>query len=161
MNPTFEGFQAWVVAIMGVPANVMPDTATLQYAYDEACNIVLCLLNLVPCQPTSPTLYAIAIYNLAGDFLVRVAQDPTNPPASPPPPNAATFWGDLRTKFNMGSFSPGLISSAADQGTSESMTIPDQLQGLTLGDLATLKTPWGQQYMALASYWGTIWGLTV
>lgn len=151
MDPTIEGFTAWVQNIMGVPVANMPDAATLQTAFDEAMNYVFIGLSGIPCQPTSPTIYAMAVYNLGGAFLVDFAQD------VPP----STYWTDLRNKLNINAFQPGIINSAADQGTSEGSFIPSIMQGLTMFDLQLLKSPWGRAYLAIAGEWGTLWGITV
>ncbi len=151
MDPTYEGFLQWVQTLMGVPVNQIPDDATLQAAYDEALNLAYINLVLIPSQPTSPSIYALAVYNLAGAILMEIAVD--NPDS--------TFWEDLRSKFGINSFTPGLINSAHDQHTGEGMSIPPSLiNGLTLLDLQLLKTPWGRRYLMFAGQWGTIWGLT-
>lgn len=152
MDPTYAGFLVWVQTLMGVPVDQMPDDATLQAAYDEALNLAYYQLAGIPCQPApSPTIYALAVYNLAGAILMEIAID--NPDS--------TFWEDLRTKFGINSFVPGLINQAHDQHTGEGMSIPPQLlNGLTLFDLQLLKTPWGRRYLMFAGQWGTIWGLT-
>jgi hypothetical protein len=104
----------------------------------------------IPSQPTSPTIYALCVYNLGGAILLEIAQDDPN----------STYWADLRDKLGVNAFTPGLINSAHDQHTSESMMIPNQLQNLTLWDLQLLKSPWGRRYLMFAGQWGTIWGLT-
>jgi hypothetical protein len=173
-DPNYPDFVVWVENFMAAPASVMPAPVVLQYAFGQALNMTLDLLQNVPTQsfylanppgPTdaavlaAPSVYASAVYNLGGDILTRTAPD--NPNAAPPPANAATFWGDLRTKFGVGSFSAGFITSASDQGTSESVTVLKQLQDMALGDLQLTKTPWGQAYLGIVSYWGSVWGLTV
>jgi hypothetical protein len=151
MDPTFSGFIAWVQTIMGVPAADMPTTTILQTTYDEALNLAYNGLQTVPSQPTSPSVYATAVYNLGGALLVEMAQD------VPP----STYWNDLRKKLNINAFSFGIISSASDQGTSETLTLPAQVQGMTLFDLQLAKSPWGRTYLMLAGSWGAIWDMTV
>lgn len=149
-DPTFEGFQAWVSAIMGVPDTAMPDVTTLQVAYDQAINLAYIGLQGVPSQSTSMTVYAQAVYNLGGAMLLEFAMDNPN----------STFWTDLRNKLGINSFSPGLINQAHDQGTGEGMYILKQLEGLSLWGLQLIKSPWGRAYLMFAGEWGPIWGIT-
>jgi hypothetical protein len=176
-EPTLAGFTAWVYAFMGVPKSALPpDSPYLQLSYDTSVNVAYVGLKLVknrspprtpphPEQPIypappgrrfqSPSIYALAVYNLGGHILCNTAMD--DPDAVPPqvPP---TFWADLRTKLNLNSFSLGLITSAADQGTSAGQMIPDMIQNMSLMNLWLLQTPWGRMYLMLAGQWGTIWG---
>jgi hypothetical protein len=155
-DPTFAGFQWFVANSMGVPPEAIPDDSFLQAAYAQAVNIAYTALATVPYVPGTPNLYAIAVYNLAAAMLLWGAID--NPDA-PPPYN--TFWTDLRTKLGIYSMSYGLVNSAADQGTSESMYIPEFIKGMNLLNLQLMKSPWGQMYLMIAGEWGTIWGLTI
>jgi hypothetical protein len=149
-GPTYEGFVAWVGALMAVPQESIPGEATLRAAYAEAVNLTYLGLATIPSYPGGPTIYAIAVYNLGGAILLEIARDA----------EGQTFWEDLRNKYGMNSFSYGLITSAADQGTSQGSMIPDQLQGMTLMDLQLLKSPWGRRYLMIAGQWGAIWGIT-
>lgn len=150
MGPTFEGFKWFVTNIMFVPAEAMPNDTFLQTVYDESLNLAYVGLATIPSQPTSPSIYAWAVYNLGGHFLVEIAPDVPG----------STYWEDLRDKLKIYSFTPGLMTGAADQGTSQTMKIPSQLDGLTMMGLELLKTPWGRRYLAIAGQWGAIWGLT-
>jgi hypothetical protein len=171
MDPTYQGFVLWVQQIMAVPQASMPSAIWLQTAYAESLNLTYVGLACVPSvsgnifpyveQPinppnpppppfTPPSIYATAVYNLGGAILVDIAQD------TPP----STYWSDLRNSMNINGFQPGIINSAADQGTSETTFVPDSLKGLTLFDLQLLKTPWGRAYLAIAGLWGALWGIT-
>jgi hypothetical protein len=154
-DPTFAGFQWFVATIMAVPSVSVPPDDWLQIAYDEAINLTYYGLCTVPSQPTTPSIYAFAVYNLWCAFLLEFAQDDTttNPPQ--------TFWTTLRNQLGVNSFSAGLITSAADQGTADSMYIPEQIKGMTLMDLQLAKSPWGRKYLMIAGQWGSIWGLTI
>lgn len=179
MGPTFDGFVAWVRTFMGAPASVLPDDSPfLPVAYNLAISVCLSSivsgggLDLVPAAnavqmyadgtpaPQGPSVYAIAVYNLAGDWLVRIAQDQTDPAPVPPPANAPTFWADLRKTLGVGSFAYGLIQSTSDQGTSSSLAIPQQVQDMTLANMMQAQTPWGRAYLAIVGQWGTIWGIS-
>ena len=53
-----------------------------------------------------------------------------------------------------------LFRSAADQGTSGSITISDALSNLSLLDLQMLQDPYGRQVVAVLMQMGTVWGYT-
>ena len=76
---------------------------------------------------------------------------PTNPGANTAPGlmNLAFFAG-LRQQFNLLSFTPGVVTTAGDLGTSASLTVPDAFKSLTMQDLDLLKTPWGRYYLFYA-----------
>lgn len=97
-----------------------------------------------------PNIYELAVYNLGGDNLINFAPDQVG----------QTFFRDARKSYQINSFVAGVISATADEGTSESMTVPDALKGLTLANLQNLKTPWGRQYLAFAMQFGTLWGMS-
>jgi hypothetical protein len=150
-DPTIEGFTAWVSAVMGVSAGDMPDPTTLQVAFDQALNLTYLGLQGVPSQVTTMSIYAQAVYNLGGHYLVEFAVDNPN----------STFWTDLRNKFGIYNFTGGLTNQAHDQGTGEGMYIFPIFAGMTMLGLQLLKTPWGRAYLAIAGSWGTLWGLTI
>jgi hypothetical protein len=149
-TPNFTDFQAWVANMMGVPSTEMPDTATLQMAYDESLNLALDDLANIPYQPGSPSLYALAVYNLGGAILVDIVQD------VPP----STYWSDLRTKFNVTMFPLSIVTSAADQGTSKGAVVPRFVQEMMPMDFWLMQTPWGRMYMQIAGGWGSVWGIS-
>lgn len=145
--PTLEGFQWFVTNIMDISSTYLPtDSIFIPYAF----NIALVTTNKVlACIP--PPIYSTAVYNLAGDTLINVAQDQ---------PGDHLFQG-LREKFNINGFVGGVISFSADQATSESLNVPTAMDGLTFGDLQTLKTPWGRTYLAIAQSAGPVlWGIS-
>lgn len=74
---------------------------------------------------------------------------------------AATFFADLRAKWNVNAISTGVVSETHDESTGSSFVVPEQFKDLTLTDLQNLKTPYGRAYMAFAQKYGqTLWGLT-
>lgn len=151
LYPTEEGYIIFIRMIMGVPATVLPDDSPyINMSYDISLETVNLYLNV------SPILYTQAVYYLAGDILVNIAQDNPN---LPPPNN--TYWADLRDQFNINTFIPGLINAANDEDTSAASLVPLGMQNLTIGDLQNLKTPWGRMYLSIAQSVGTLWGLTV
>ena len=151
MNPTLAGFLWFVQNIMGIGSEYLPtDSPSIQFAYDAALNIVNPVFNGVPSQATSPSVYAQMVYNLAGDTLVNIAPDQAE----------QTYFATLRTKFNCLGFVGGVIQSSSDEGTSESMVVPDQVKMFTIANLQNLKTPWGRAYLGYAQSVGTLWGLS-
>lgn len=162
MGPTLAGFLNWIRAVMGIPISVLPDDAAIiPIAYNvaiEICNIQLASLSLPMNDPAQPSIYALAVYNLGGSNLVNYAQDQAG--QTPPPPNAATFWADLRGSFKISAFIAGVVSGAADQGTSETILTPDFMKTLTLANLQQLKDPWGRQYLSFVQGLGPLWGLS-
>ena len=150
--PTFDGYTTWVRTIMGVPDTILPDDSPyLIISFDMALETVNLYLDIA-----SAILYTQAVYNLAGDFLVNIAQDD---PTLPPPDN--TYWSNLRTTLGLNNFIPGLINATNDEDTSAAILTPLGLQNLTLGDLQNLKTPWGRMYLQIAQSVGSMWGLTL
>jgi hypothetical protein len=160
MGPTVAGFLTFVRTVMGIAAGVLPDSSpAIQAAYDYAIVVVNASLAGVPSPATSPSIYAQAVYNLAGDALVNAALDvpggPTVPGSSPPAP----YFQALRQSFNIHGFVGGVISSTGDEGTNESMVVPDAIKLFTMMNLQQLKTPWGRQYMAIAQSYGNLFGM--
>lgn len=114
------------------------------YAFNRALDIVLYV-------PTVAGLeYTMACYNCAGHILLRITPDQPG----------QTYFTTARKNFGLLSFVAGVISSSSDQGTSESLRVPESFGNLTVGDLGFLKTPWGQEYISYAQDFGQISGLT-
>lgn len=153
MGPTLAGFMAFVANVMAIPTAALPTSSPIiPIAYQIALEIVNQALACVPASsPSTPSLYALAVYNLAGDRLINYAPDQAG----------QTYFADLRKTLNISGFVGGVISSTADQGTSESLVVPDAMKGLTFADLQTLKTPYGRTYLGIAqSYGPSVWGLS-
>jgi hypothetical protein len=155
-DPTYEGYRDFLQEIVGIPPGQFVDPAqdkVVRFSYDMSLNFTYYWLMLVPSQPTSPSVYATAVYCLGADNLINFAPD--IPTADPP-----TFWSDLRKLFGVGTFAYGWINFSSDQSTSQGMAISDALKNMTLGDLQNMKTPWGRQYLAIAQNVGTLWGMS-
>jgi hypothetical protein len=145
-TPTLAGFLVFVRTQMGITTTQLPDNSpSIPFAYDVAVSIV----NSALAQAAGP-IYMLAVYNLGGSNLINFAQDPTG----------QTFFADVRTKYNIFGFVSGVISSAGDEGTSESMVVQKAAEDFTLADLQYLKDPWGRQYLAFAQRYGTLWGIS-
>lgn len=164
-QPTLAGFTHWIYTAMGVPAVVLPsDSPWIGYAFDVA--VALVNPQLLACPGP---IYMLAVYNLGGDNLVNWCPDqigadgePINPNPQAQPDDAPPlgYFAQLRKDWDLNGFVPGVISSAYDNGTGESMEVQEQLKSLTIGQLQNAKTPWGRQYLAFAQMVGTMWGIS-
>lgn len=119
-------------------------------AYDVAVALVNRALQVVPSPLRSPSIYALCVYNLAGDNLVNYAQDRPN----------QTYFADLRKSFNILGFVGGVVQSTGDEATNESMVVPDAFKLFTMANLQQLKTPWGRQYLSFAQSYGYLVGMS-
>jgi len=164
MAPTLAGFLEFIRGVMDISTINLPDDSPyIEAAYDQAIqtvNLTLSELGLAH-NKALPSMYAIAVYNLAGDRLINIAPDQagaeyvegSNPPLK--------FFAYTRKLYNIYGFISGVVQSTSDNGTGGSFVVPKQFEGLTLMDLQNLKTPWGRDYLAIAQQYGpTIWGLT-
>lgn len=156
---------------MGINNTVLPDNApVIPMALAVAMSIVNPALKSV-CLPTidaagvgissGPSIYTLAVYNLAGDNLINFALDVDDAPpvqGSDPP---MAYFAFARKQFNTNGFVSGVIQAAGDEGTNQSMVVQEAAKNFTLANLQQLKTPWGRQYLAFAqSYGPSTWGIT-
>lgn len=144
--PTLAGFIAFGRDVMGITTIVLPsENEGWLFAYGAA-------IDWVPDQleSASPNLYAICVYNFAGSILLQWQQDVSG----------QTFFADTRAAFNINSFVAGVITTASDNSTSESLAVGKGLQNLQIGDLQRIKDPYGRQALAIMQSLGTLWGLT-
>jgi len=144
--PTLEGFIAWSQAVMGLNSMVInPTDVGYTYAFAVAKDIVpQDFLTL------SPDIYTLTVYNYGGSLLLQWQQDI----------RGQTFFADARQAYGMNSFVAGVISSASDVSTSETLAIGQGLQNLDLISLEAVKNPYGRQAIAYMQSIGTLWGLT-
>ncbi len=136
---------------MGISAVILPTNSVyIGYAYGVATQLVNQALAAV-----GGTIYALATYNLAGSLLLNFAQDVAGYQNDP---NSFT---QLRKTLGIANWTPGVVASAADSSTSESILNPEFMKTLTMQNLQQLKDPYGRQYLAFAQTYGpTIWGMT-
>lgn len=140
------GYLLFLRDMAGIPETAVgPYSAYLWFAYQAALDVVNKDL-----QRAAPWQYDWAVYNLATDNLIAWCPDAED----------STFFADLRTKFGINSFIAGVVSSASDNGTSESIEVPASLKNLLLGDLSNLKTPFGRAYLEQAQKIGSNWGIS-
>jgi hypothetical protein len=157
-GPSIAGFVGFIYGPMGVPTTALsPSDPIIQFCYDWAINVVYDVLQFVPSQLTSPSVYAVAVYNLGAATLCQYAYDQ---PLATPPTTPPTYWADLRKGFNLNTFVGGVVNFGSDQSTSGGFAVPEGLKNLTVGDLQLLKTPWGVNYAGIAQNVGTLWGMS-
>lgn len=115
-----------------------------EYALDRALNLVI----------QAPTIagndYTVACYNCAGHILLGILPAQEGTPIIP----------EVRKKLGFYSGNFGIVESAADQGTSDSLAVPDALKQLTIGDLQFTQSVWGRAYLAFNQDFGSVFGLT-
>lgn len=159
MGPTLAGFIDFVRNAMGIDSTVVPDDSYwLGFSYYLA--LAVCNPDLA-CAPSFsnayPNLYALAVYNLSGDTLINYGQDL---PDADDYKNDEPFFAYMRDSLDINGFVAGVISSSADETTSESMVVIEAAKNFTMANLGQLRTPWGRQYMAIAQDAGSLWGLS-
>ena len=154
-TPTLSGFIWFIQNVMGINAAALPTTSpVIAWCLAVSQNYVnpdlAYIGNALPGLPAT-NLYVEATYNLAGDYLLNVAQDQPG----------ITFFADAQKTMNLTTFVAGVVSAASDESTSTSILNTEAMKGFTLANLQNLKTPWGRRYLAIAQSAGpTIWGLT-
>lgn len=158
--PTLAGFTDFLRK-QGFTTEILPgNSEVIPIAFNIAMTLTNQWLVCVPSpDKTLPSLYALAVYNLGTDRVVNYAPDTDSSPLYPG--TDQPYFEGMRAKLNIGGFVGGVISSAGDQGTSQSMTLPEQMSNLTFDDLQTLKTRWGRIYMGIAQTFGqSDWGMS-
>lgn len=147
IRPTLDGFIRFVRGVMGVPDTaISDDDPTLECCYQSALELIPKRVGL----ECLPIIYTNTVYNAGGSLLLRYAID------TPP----GTYFADLRKNLGLNKAVYGLVNSAADQGTSGSLTISDALSNLTLADLMLMQDPYGLAVVAVLMEMGPLWGYT-
>jgi hypothetical protein len=151
IGPTLAGFSSFIYQVMGISPIILPvNSVYIGYAYGVAAQIVNQALSAA-----GGSIYALATYNLAGSLLLNFAQDAAGRQTDP------SSFTQLRTNLGIANWTPGVVASSADTGTSEVLLNPEFMKTLTLQNLQQLKDPYGRQYLAFAQTYGpTIWGLS-
>ena len=155
-EPTFAGFVTFVYEVMGVPQAALPAASqTMADAYEVAVALVNPQLKGVP-----GPIYRLCVYNLGGDYIINWAPDTGGYLYPTDNPDGLGYFAFLRKQWNITGFVPGVVIATADEGTSESLEVPEQLKELTIANLQNLKTPWGRAYLGYAQSVGTLWGIS-
>lgn len=145
-QPNTTDLYTFVTTVAGVPTAALPSSSaylawSLSYAEEQT---------LLVLRAIGQDYYCFAVYLLATSFLINWCPDQPG----------QTFFVALRKTWNISGFVGGIISSTADQGTSESMDMPDFIKGLTLMNLNQLKDPFGRQYLSMTQEVGNVWGIS-
>jgi len=178
LQPTLAGFLTFVRTTMGIGTAILPDNSpVIGMAFAVALAIVNPSLQSVSIPQFDSTgaqlnggglsVYALAVYNLAGDNLLNYAQDLPEAPIVPgsgkagdPTNPGLPFFAWTRKQLNLNGFVSGVIQSSSDNGSGNSMVVQDAAKNFTLANLQQLKTPYGRQYLAFAqSYGPSTWGM--
>lgn len=169
MQPTLAGFLTFIRNVMGITTAQLPDNSpTIGFAFSVALAIVNPALQAISIPSTDSTgaqlntgnfsIYALAVYNLAGHNVIVFAQDPAGAPVYK---NNQTYFEYTRTAFNINGFVSGVVQATSDEGTSTNLVVMEVAKQFTLGDLENLKDPYGRRYLALAQDYGpSTWGMT-
>lgn len=146
MAATIEGLLYFLRTYAGIDATVLPDTSAVMYeAFAAATEVVNPII-----QTVSQRQYEWAVYNWSTDALINWAPDQPG----------KTFFADARAKYGIDIFVGGIASAASDEGTSGSLSVPESLMKLSVGDLQSLKTPFGRAYMEQAQKVNSCWGMS-
>ena len=146
--PNMTDYLAFIRA-QGIPVQALPDDSPIiQVTFDLAMDWVYRRI-----QCASRVWYARAVYLFALDRRINFASDPIEC-------GTDGYFATLRSKLGINTASTGIIQASSDNSTSQSWMIPDALKNLSLADLQNLKTPYGREYLAIASQFSPIWGLT-
>ena len=145
-GPTLSGYVSFIRNIMGINTTILPDNIpTIEFSYNFAINICTDLLSIIP-QIPGQFLYITAVYNLAGDTLLTYGIDQTG----------QTFFKQAQQKYQLNTFVSGVVTFAGDEGTQTSLTVPEAMKNLTIGNLQNLKTPYGRTYLQIAQDFGSL-----
>lgn len=150
--PNLPDFVLFVRESMGIDPLLLPDGS---FWFDVAFRTAVELCVSAGC---GGALYTLAVYNLGGHTLLRVAQDqPSTGPMDP----GRTFFRTERDRYGLLLPSAGVVQASSDETTSDTLAVPDQVAQLTIGDLQYMKTPWGRAYLSFAGDFGPdVVGLT-
>ena len=144
--PSLDGFILWARAVMGIPTAAMSnDDIGWAFAYQIAKDLIppdLCLM--------SADIYTQTVYLWGGSQLIQYQQDYPG----------QVFFTNARIAYGINTFVAGVISSAADATTSESLTVGTGLSNLDLLSLQRVKDPYGRAAVSYLQTIGTLWGIT-
>lgn len=145
-TPTLEGYITFCRNVVGISEDAMPEEDTgFQDSLDYAGQWIPLDLSVY-----SPALFTAATYNWAASLLIQYQPDQ----------EGQVFFTNARSAFNVSNFAAGVISSASNEATSQSMTVGKGLQNMTLTDLQRVKDPYGRAALAILQDLGTLWGLS-
>lgn len=146
-KPTRAGYIEFLRNYAGIPASALPDDS-------ETITYVLCsareFLNVGMGLQSQPIVYTNTLYNMATSLLLNYAVDQSG----------QNFFQKLRDHYKLNELHTGIITSAADQGTSGTVKISKAMEGLSLADLQLLQDPFGRRVAQVLMSLGPLWGYT-
>jgi hypothetical protein len=145
-TPTLAGFIAFCRGVVGISVEAMPDESP---GFQQGLDFAQLWIPLTLAQ-IQPPIYTLAVYNWGASLVLQFQQDQPG----------QVFFTNARSSFGVSNFLPGVINSASNDATSQSMTIGVGLQNLTLTDLQRSKDPYGRAALAILQDLGTMWGLS-
>lgn len=147
LTPTLPGFVVFVRRFMGITTDDLPDDSPfIELAFESAREFMA----VYPCYAGIALLYTQAVYNLGGSYLLRWADDI----------QPSTYFDDKRNEYGMNSFRAGVLTSASDESTSQSMAVGQAMSNLTLADLQLVQDPYGRHALAFLMELGGVWGIS-
>lgn len=147
LTPTFDGFLLFVRNAAGIPSTaIADDDPTLQSCYESALELLCVGMGL----ERLPVIYMNTVYSAGVSLLLNYAND------TPP----STYFVDMRKKLEIGKQVLGVLTGAADNGTSGSVVISNAMSNLTLANLMMMQDPFGKQVVAVLMELGSCWGYT-
>jgi len=109
-TPNLADFIVFAIA-QGVPVADLPSGSPYpSWALGYALSVALCAPADLPA-----IVYVMAVYNLAYHQLLKTAQDQSG----------ISFFTEQRTAFGMLSFVAGPVASSGDEGTNQTLVVPD------------------------------------
>ena len=140
-----DDYLAFLRNTVGIPVAALPDDSiyiTASYEIGVA---------LTPCgfAGASSSIYALMVYSCGASFLIN----------NTPDQQGQTFFSDLRDKFGLLQSFNGIITSAADEGTSAAAVVPEFQKRATLQELQWMKDPFGRQFLGFLQMAGSNWVL--
>jgi hypothetical protein len=143
-SPNLPDFMLFVYDYMQIDPVYLPnDSPFFGYAFNQAMATVI----------RAPRLgfdYTLAVYNCGGHILIRITPDQPQ----------RDFFKGKRVEYNLLKLSAGVVAGSSDEGTSETLAVPDAIRQLTIGDLQFMKTPWGREYLTFAQDFGGVFGIS-
>ncbi|MGC9271246.1 hypothetical protein [Acidiphilium sp.] len=122
------------IVYSGTPA----DSEYFQWAFDWS------MAEALTCPQMPAVIYTKAVYDFGADRFVRLAQDVPG----------QTFYQSQRATFGVMTFKPGVVMASGDEGTSQTLVVPEWYRALPMSAQQLLATPWGRDYLAYAQMYG-------
>ena len=149
-SPNLADYTLFLQNSVQIPTTALPvDSPWISYAFNQG----MAMTQYV--APVSSIEYVLAVYNCAAHIQIVITPDQPG----------QTYFQQMRGAqaqggFGLSSMPIGFLSSASDNGTAQSMVVPDSLRNLTIGDLQFLQTPWGRFWLSYCQDFGSVWGLS-